>query len=89
MQFFERPLGQITNRFSKDISVVDQSLASFSVSAFQIVATVAMVVIFIFWAIPNIFLVLVFGIICIAYYYITALYLQGAQDLKRIEASSR
>lgn len=89
LSFFERPLGQITNRFSKDISVVDQSLASFSVSAFQIVATAAMVVILIFWAIPNIFLVLVFGIICIAYYYITALYLQGAQDLKRIEASSR
>ncbi|KAG8168019.1 hypothetical protein KVR01_003708 [Diaporthe batatas] len=82
-------VGQITNRFSKDISVVDQSLASFSVSVLQIVATVAMVVILVFWAIPNVFLVLVLGVICIAYYYTTALYLQGAQDLKRIAASSR
>lgn len=89
MQFFERPLGQITNRFSRDISVVDQSLASFSVSALQIAATVAMVVILLVWAIPNVLLVLALGVICVAYYYVTTLYLQGAQDLKRMEAISR
>ncbi|KUI70372.1 ATP-dependent bile acid permease [Cytospora mali] len=87
--FFDRPLGQITNRFSKDISVVDQSLASFSVSAFQIAATVAMVVVLILWVIPGFVLFLVLGAIFFAYYYITALYIRGAQDLKRIESIAR
>ncbi|ROV98773.1 hypothetical protein VMCG_06779 [Cytospora schulzeri] len=87
--FFDRPLGQITNRFSKDIGVVDQSLASFSVSAFQIAATVVMVVVLILWVIPGFALLLVLGVIFLAYYYITALYIRGAQDLKRIESIAR
>ncbi|ROV88867.1 hypothetical protein VPNG_10346 [Cytospora leucostoma] len=87
--FFDRPLGQITNRFSKDISVVDQSLASFSVSASQIAATVAMIVVLILWVIPGVALALVLGVIFFAYYYVTALYVRGAQDLKRIESVSR
>lgn len=87
--FFERPAGQITNRFSKDTNVVDQSLATFSVSAFQIAATVVMVIGLIIWAIPRIMLILILGIVCVAYAYITSMYIQGAQDLKRIEASAR
>lgn len=87
--FFERPLGQITNRFSKDISVVDQNLASFSVSAFQVAGTVAMVIILIIWVVPRVVLLVVLGAICLAYYHVTALYLHGAQDLKRTELVSR
>lgn len=87
--FFERPLGQITNRFSKDMSVVDQNLASFSVSAFQIVGTVAMVIMLIIWVVPRAMLILVLGVICLAYYYVTTLYLHGAQDIKRTELVSR
>lgn len=48
-----------------------------------------MVVILLVWAIPNVLLVFALGIICVAYYYITTVYLEGAQDLKRIEAISR
>lgn len=90
LAFFDRPLGQITNRFSKDISVVDQSIASFSVSALQLAATVAMIVILMLFLLPGgLLLLVVLGIIFFAYYITTAMYIRGAQDLKRIEAISR
>lgn len=90
LDFFGRPLGQITNRLSKDISIMDGSLASFSVSAFQLAVTVAMIVVLMFWVLPGgpllfAFLACVFA----AYYLITAIYIRGAQDLKRIEAVAR
>lgn len=87
--FFERPLGQITNRFAKDTNVVDQSLAPFSVSAVQIAGTLTMVIFLVIWVVPRAVLILVLGVVCLAYYYVTALYLHGAQDLKRIELVSR
>lgn len=90
LAFFDRPLGQITNRFSKDISVVDQSIASFSVSALQLAATVAMIVILMLSLLPGGFwLLIVLGIVFVAYYITTAVYIRGSQDLKRIEAISR
>jgi ABC-type multidrug transport system fused ATPase/permease subunit len=87
--FFDRPLGQITNRFSKDIGVIDQSLASFSVSAFQIAASVAMVILVILSILPGPLLMLVLIAASLAYYYIMIVYLDGARDLKRIEAVAR
>lgn len=90
LSFFDRPLGQITNRFSKDIAVVDQSLASFSVSALQISTTVAMVIIVMLCVLPGgPILFLVLAAIFAGYYLVTAIYIRGAQDLKRIEAVSR
>ncbi len=87
--FFDRPLGQITNRLSKDVSVVDMSLASFSVSALQIAASVAMVGVLMVWVLPGFAMTLVLVVTFVAYYYVTAMYVNGARDIKRIEAVAR
>lgn len=51
--FFRRhPLGQITNRSSRDVGFVGRQLASFSVRALQIAAAAATVVGLILWAVP-------------------------------------
>lgn len=89
--FFDRPLGQITNRLSKDVSIMDDSLASFSVSASQLAMTVATVAVLMLWLLPGSTL-LVFAFLALlfaAYYLLTAVYIRGAQDLKRIEAVAR
>lgn len=86
--FFDRvPLGQITNRFSRDVEVMDQSLATFSINAFQIAATLAMVVVLISIFLPA-FLLVAF-IIFLAYLCVAAVYICGARDFKRIEAVER
>lgn len=87
--FFDRPLGQITNRFLQGYQCVDQSLASFSVSTFQIAATVAMIAVLIVWVFAGVALALVLVVIFLAYHYVTELYIRGAQDLKRIVSVSR
>lgn len=91
LSFFDsRPLGQITSRFSQDISVVDQSLASFSVGALQIATTVAMVVIVMVCVLPGEpFLLLVLALMFAGYYLVTTIYIRAAKDLKRIEADAR
>ena len=89
--FFSRhPLGQITNRFSRDVGVVDQLLASLSVNALQIAASVAMVVGLILWALPHpLFLAVALLVVFVAYYAVVRLYIGGARSLKRIEAAAR
>ncbi|KAK6824612.1 ATP-dependent bile acid permease [Apiospora arundinis] len=89
LSFFDRPLGQITNRFVKDVAVVDQMLASFSVSALQIVATVAMIIALILWALPSIPVLVALVLAFFAYYLVINMYISGARDLKRIEAIAR
>ncbi|KAK7981182.1 hypothetical protein PG989_013639 [Apiospora arundinis] len=89
LSFFDRPLGQITNRFVKDVAVVDQMLASFSVSALQIVATVAMIIALILWALPSISVLVALVLAFFAYYLVINMYISGARDLKRIEAIAR
>ena len=86
--FFDRvPLGQITNRFSRDIEVLDQSIAGFFISALQLVSSLAMIITFISIVLPD--FLLVAPLIVIAYCCVTALYIGGARDLKRIEAIQR
>ena len=86
--FFDRvSLGQITNRLSRDVQVLDQSLAPFSTSAFQIVASLVMVVVLISINLPA-FLAVAF-ISFLAYCCVVAVYINGARDFKRIEAVER
>ncbi|KAK8135912.1 ABC bile acid transporter [Apiospora sp. TS-2023a] len=92
LAFFSRhPLGQITNRFSRDVGVVDQLLASFSVSALQIAASVATIIGLILWAAgpSSGFMAAILLVLFVAYYAIVILYLGGARNLKRIEAAAR
>ncbi|KAF3394918.1 ATP-dependent bile acid permease [Talaromyces pinophilus] len=88
LQFFDSvPLGQITNRFSKDVEAMDQVIPGFAISALQLVATITMVVVFISVVLPAFLIVAAF--ICVAYYFVLAIYINGARDLKRIEAVQR
>ncbi|KAE8555164.1 hypothetical protein TMatcc_005247 [Talaromyces marneffei ATCC 18224] len=88
LQFFDSvPSGQITNRFSKDVEAMDQVIPGFAISALQLVATIAMVVVFISIVLPAFLVVAAF--ICVAYYFVLAVYINGARDLKRIEAVQR
>ncbi|EED19134.1 multidrug resistance protein, putative [Talaromyces stipitatus ATCC 10500] len=86
--FFDSvPLGQITNRFSKDVEVMDQSISGFSISALQLLASMATMIIFISTILPAFLVVAVF--ICVAYYFVVVVYINGARDLKRIESVQR
>jgi ABC-type multidrug transport system fused ATPase/permease subunit len=88
LQFFDSvPLGHITNRFSKDVEVVDQAIPGFAISALQLIASITMILIFISAVLPAFLVVAVF--ICVAYYFILAVYINGARDFKRIEAVQR
>ncbi|EED20602.1 multidrug resistance protein, putative [Talaromyces stipitatus ATCC 10500] len=88
INFFDSvPLGQIINRFSKDMEVVDQLIAGFSTSGLQLLVSIAMVVVFISTVLPAFLIVAFF--ICVAYYFVMAMYINGARDLKRIEAVER
>ena len=86
--FFDRvPLGQITNRFSKDVGVLDQSLVAFSIGAFQITGYLITVVLLISVYLPA-FLVAA-TIIFLCYYCVGTVFIHGARDFKRIEAVER
>ncbi|RAO67757.1 uncharacterized protein BHQ10_003769 [Talaromyces amestolkiae] len=88
LHFFDRvPLGQITNRFSKDVEATDQVIPGFAISALQLVATITMVVVFISVVLPAFLVVALF--ICVAYYFVLGVYINAARDLKRIEAIQR
>jgi ABC-type multidrug transport system fused ATPase/permease subunit len=88
LQFFDSvPLGQISNRFSKDVQAMDQVIPGFAISALQLVATITMIVVFISVVLPAFLVVAAF--ICVAYYFVLAVYINGARDLKRIEAVQR
>ncbi|KAK8058415.1 hypothetical protein PG994_008863 [Apiospora phragmitis] len=54
--FSHHPLGQLMNRFSRDVSVVDQQLVSFAISALQIAASVTLVAGLVLWALPSLYM---------------------------------
>jgi ABC-type multidrug transport system fused ATPase/permease subunit len=86
--FFDHtPLGQITNRFSKDIEAVDQELAPYSISTFHILSSLAMVIVLISVVLPAFLIASV--VVCIIYWAIAAVYINSSRDLKRIEAVER
>ena len=86
--FFDRvPLGQIVNRFSKDVGVMDEHIASFSISLLQLIASLLMVVVLISVILPGFLWVAPF--IFLAFYGVTAIYLDGSRYLKRIESIER
>ncbi|OKL58744.1 hypothetical protein UA08_06298 [Talaromyces atroroseus] len=86
--FFDKtPFGQITNRLTKDVEVMDQSLPGFSISALQLIASMVMVIGMISSVVPAFLVAAAF--ICVAYCLVTAVYINGARDLKRIESVQR
>ncbi len=88
LTFFDHvPLGQIVNRFSKDILAIDQQLASFMISELQLLVSIVMVVLLICTIIPAFLPAAV--MICAAYYCVLAVYVNSSRDLKRIQSVER
>jgi ABC-type multidrug transport system fused ATPase/permease subunit len=87
-RFFDStPLGQLTNRFSKDIQSLDQEVAPVAIGMLHSAASVLTIVILISVITPG-FLVPGF-FITILYVLTGLLYIRSSRDLKRIEAVQR
>ena len=87
-KFFDStPLGQLMNRFSKDIEAIDQEIAPIAMGMVNCIASVITIVILISAITPG-FLIAGFFVSCI-YLAIGMFYIHSSRDLKRIESVQR
>jgi ABC-type multidrug transport system fused ATPase/permease subunit len=87
-RFFDStPLGQLMNRFSKDVESVDQEVAGVAIGMLHSLASVIMVVILISWITPRFLIAGVF--IILVYTALGAVYINSSRDLKRLESVQR
>lgn len=87
-KFFDStPLGQIMNRFSKDVEAVDQEVASIAVGMLSCVFSVIIIVILISAITPAFLIAGLF--IAAVYIAVGAFYLRSSVDLKRLESVQR
>ena len=87
-RFFDStPLGQMTNRFSKDVQSVDQEVAPVAIGLIHSAASVVTIVILISTITPG-FLIPGF-FISLIYIATGMFYIRSSRDLKRIEAVQR
>ncbi|XP_015764590.1 PREDICTED: multidrug resistance-associated protein 1-like [Acropora digitifera] len=88
MSFFEStPLGRIVNRFSKDISTIDDKVPMSLASFLRTFCTVVGTIIAISFATPM-FLVVIIPLGAL-YFFIQRIYVATSRQLKRIESVSR
>ena len=87
-KFFDStPLGQLVNRFSKDLEAIDQEVAPVAVGVLGSLASIISVVILISIITPKFLLAGIFiGVIYLA---IGVFYLRSSRDLKRLESVQR
>lgn len=87
-RFFDStPLGQIMNRFSKDIEAVDQEIAPVAVGVVHCLFSIITIVVLVSVIIPE-FLIAGF-FITILYFLIGRVYISCSRDLKRLESIQR
>ncbi|KAE8151122.1 ATP-dependent bile acid permease [Aspergillus avenaceus] len=87
-KFFDStPLGQLMNRFSKDVEAVDQEVAPVAIGMLHCLATVVMIVALISILMPGFLIAGVF--ITLIYVALGAVYLNSSRDLKRLESVQR
>jgi ABC-type multidrug transport system fused ATPase/permease subunit len=87
-RFFDStPLGQIMNRFSKDIEALDQEVAPVAVGVVHCLFSVLTIVILISVITPAFLIAAVF--ITIIYFIIGKVYINASRDLKRLESVQR
>ncbi|KAL1981719.1 hypothetical protein VTN96DRAFT_2276 [Rasamsonia emersonii] len=87
-RFFDStPLGQLMNRFSKDVEAVDQEVAPVAIGMLHSLASVVMIVILISVITPGFLIAAVF--ITMLYSALGAVYLNASRDLKRLESVQR
>ncbi|KAF2823699.1 hypothetical protein CC86DRAFT_327552 [Ophiobolus disseminans] len=87
-RFFDQtPLGQLMNRFSKDIESVDQEVAPVAIGVVHCFASIVTIVILISIITPA-FLIAA-SVISVIYFLIGRLYINSSRDLKRLESVHR
>jgi ABC-type multidrug transport system fused ATPase/permease subunit len=87
-RFFDQtPLGQLMNRFSKDIESVDQEVAPVAIGVIHCLASIITIVILISVITPGFLIAGTF--ITILYALIGRFYLSSSRDLKRLESVHR
>lgn len=87
-KFFDStPLGQMMNRFSKDIEAIDQEVAPVSVGFLGCASSIISIVILICVITPRFLVPGVF--ITLLYFAIGAFYIRSSRDLKRLESVQR
>ncbi|KAK4543111.1 hypothetical protein LTR36_005888 [Oleoguttula mirabilis] len=87
-RFFDStPLGQLMNRFSKDIESVDQEIAPVAVGVVHCFASILTIVVLISVITPGFLIAAVF--ITMLYFLIGKFYINSSRDLKRLESVQR
>lgn len=87
-RFFDQtPLGQLMNRFSKDIESVDQEVAPVAIGVVHCFASIITIVILISVITPA-FLIAA-SVISVLYFLIGRFYINSSRDLKRLESVHR
>lgn len=87
-RFFDQtPLGQLMNRFSKDIESVDQEVAPVAIGVVHCLASIITIVILISVITPAFLIAGLF--ISVLYFFIGRFYINSSRDLKRLESVHR
>ncbi|KAI9758557.1 MAG: hypothetical protein M1835_000589, partial [Candelina submexicana] len=87
-RFFDStPLGQLMNRFSKDVEAVDQEVSPVALGLLSCVGSIISIVILISVITPGFLIAGVF--ISVIYFYIGKFYIRSSRDLKRLESVQR
>ncbi|KAF2263838.1 hypothetical protein CC78DRAFT_533624 [Lojkania enalia] len=87
-RFFDQtPLGQLMNRFSKDIESVDQEVAPVAIGVVHCLASIVTIVILISVITPGFLIAGMF--ITVLYTLIGRFYISSSRDLKRLESVHR
>ncbi|OCK81762.1 hypothetical protein K432DRAFT_424668 [Lepidopterella palustris CBS 459.81] len=87
-RFFDStPLGQLMNRFSKDIESVDQEIAPVAVGVVHCLASILTIVVLISVITPGFLIAGIF--ITVLYILIGKFYINSSRDLKRLESVNR
>ncbi|KAI9844589.1 MAG: hypothetical protein M1838_002113 [Thelocarpon superellum] len=81
------PLGQLTNRFSKDMDMVDHQVAQSAIAVLHCLIGILAVIILTSVITPT-FLVVAIPV-CVLYFVIGRFYIGSARDLKRLESIQR
>ena len=87
-RFFDStPLGQLMNRFSKDIEAIDQEVAPVAIGMIHCLFSIVTIVILISVITPGFIIAGIF--ISAMYYAIGMFYIKSSRDLKRLESVQR
>lgn len=87
-KFFDvTPLGQLMNRFSKDLEAVDQEVAPIAIGVMSCALAILVTVVLITAITPGFLIACIF--ISALYFFVGKFYLRSSRDLKRLESVQR